>query len=71
MMNLIGDQISYLIFLYLMVGVVFLTSGAVFLTEQSAKLLAATARKFVRRIPRQSIQSRMTDVGRPLVKPQN
>lgn len=48
-MNLISDQISYLIVVYLLVGVVFLTSAAVFLTEQSAKLLAATARRFVAR----------------------
>jgi len=71
MMNLIGDQISYLIVLYLMVGVVFLTSAAVFLTEQSAKLLAATARKFVSHVYRCSSGRPMTGADRPFAKPQN
>ncbi|MGA2631213.1 MAG: hypothetical protein ABSG54_13505 [Terriglobia bacterium] len=70
-MNLIGDQISYLIVLYLMVGVVFLTSAAVFLTEQSAKLLAATARKFVARVSHHSLRRPMTEADRSFVKPRN
>jgi hypothetical protein len=70
-MNLIGDQISYLIVLYLMVGVVFLTSAAVFLTEQSAKLLADTARKFVARVSHHSFPRPMSDATLPCAKPQN
>ena len=65
-MNLIGDQISYLILLYLMVGVVFLTSAAVFLTEQSAKLLAATARKVAARVSQHSFRRPMAGRGAPL-----
>ena len=65
-MNMIGDQISYLILLYLMVGVVFLTSAAVLLTEQSAKLLVSTARKFVARVSHHSFRQPMTNGGSPL-----
>ena len=70
-MNMIGDQISYLIVLYLMVGVVFLTSAAVFLTEQSAKLLATTARKVVARVSHHSFPRPMSDADRSFAKPQN
>jgi len=70
-MSMIGDQISYLIVLYLMVGVVFLTSAAVFLTEQSAKLLAATARKLVARVSHPIMRRPTTDANLHCVKPKN